>query len=157
VTEINAGQKRVKDNLSAAVRALTKLIDAAEAEAAMTDAEKDNVITMLDARLVNADKDAYSTIAKAEEFLKRREQDQRDARQCQMGAKIPELPLRKFNGSGIRLTEFLEAFDANVGRKPNLTDANKLEYLIGCCTGEAHQLISQFSLWTPTTPRLAWR
>jgi hypothetical protein len=61
-----------------------------------------------------------------------------------MGAKIPELPLRKFNGSGIRLTEFLEAFDANVGRKPNLTDANKLEYLIGCCTGEAHQLISQF-------------
>jgi hypothetical protein len=32
----------------------------------------------------------------------------------------------------------MEAFDANVGRKPNLTDANKLEYLIGCCTGEAH-------------------
>jgi uncharacterized membrane protein YgcG len=144
VTEINAGQKRVKDNLSAAVSGLTKLIDSTEAEDTMTDAEKDNVITMLDARLVSAEKDAYNTIAKAEEFLKRREQDQRDARQRQMGAKIPELPLRKFNGSGIRLTEFLEAFDANVGRKPNLTDANKLEYLIGCCTGEAHQLISQF-------------
>jgi hypothetical protein len=143
-TEVNAGLKRVKDNLTVASSSMTKLIDAAEADATITDDQREGIVATLDARLVIAERESYKIMALAEEFLKRVEQDQRDARQRSMGAKIPELPLRKFNGSGIRLTEFLEAFDANVGRKPNLTNANKLEYLINCCTGEAHQLISQF-------------
>jgi hypothetical protein len=142
--EVSAGLKRVKDYLAVAKTALTHMIDAAEGDNTLTAADRDGMVATVDARLLFAERESYRIMSLAEEFLKRLEQDRTDARQRSMGAKIPELPLRKFNGSGIRLSEFMEAFDANVGRKPNLTDANKLEYLIGCCTGEAHQLISQF-------------
>jgi hypothetical protein len=94
------------------------MIDAAEGDNTLTAADRDGMVATVDARLLFAERESYRIMSLAEEFLKRLEQDRTDARQRSMGAKIPELPLRKFNGSGIRLSEFMEAFDANVGRKP---------------------------------------
>ena len=145
VSEVAALVKTVKETRQDLKKAVSDLLLITDDPALIPDnAVRDTAVSCLETKLEEGEKEGRLVEAVGEDFLKKAESARLEERQRKMGAKLPHLPLRQFDGKGLKLSEFMESFESNVGRKPDLTDANKLEYLMSCCSGEAKDLIAQF-------------
>lgn len=63
-----------------------------------------------------------------------------------LNAKLPKLQLPKFNGQVNQWRPFLQAFEATIHNRNNLTKIEKLNYLISLLQGEAAKTVEGFDL-----------
>ncbi|KAB0805650.1 hypothetical protein PPYR_02620 [Photinus pyralis] len=67
--------------------------------------------------------------------------------------KLPTLELPKFDGNYAEYHSFLDRFDRSVHKNEKLSNADKLEYLKGCLTGEASASINVLKVTNDNYPK----
>ena len=60
--------------------------------------------------------------------------------------KLPDLKLPEFDGDYSKWLFFKNNFESTIRKDDQLSDARKLQYLVGVCTGEALKIVEGFSL-----------
>lgn len=83
---------------------------------------------------------------RARETSQRQQQQNSDNQNTTSLAKLPKITIKSFDGGVDQWVSFIQLFDSLIHSRTNLSDVEKLHYLLSCVQGTAYDLIKAYPL-----------
>jgi len=151
VGAVTAAHQQVDKAFEKASETATAMLEAIEESITFpTDAAKTRAINTTESNLQILTDVHVQNVGKAHDYLSKTKVASGQERG---GAKLAQLKLPTFAGKVIEFRAFKDAFNAAVGRRRDLTNSEKLQYLKRSCAGDVSKLLEMFAIVDANYPR----